>query len=441
MKISDTIKNIFISIAKKMGLQLEEKKQDGIDYNEKGFNPTAIGATVVAGITLDNSELNIIGDNARAEKLREIADYFTDEIENVAAEVALGTGDCILRPYTDGENIGINVIGNNDFTITESIGNTIKGIIIKLDEYETKRDIFRLFEVQSTKNGVVMIKRFAYKGNNEIPLNETIWNDMTEEEGIIADQLLIGRYKCPTINRDDYNSSAGVPITYGCEEIILNIREKYKQYNEEFERKRAKVFADRSLFWPNKMGGREIANDTFELMTGGVDGGIKNMIQEYSPEIRETDLSSGNNFNLSILELCCGLSRGVFTKPETAFATATEMRNSLQKTYSFVTKFRRKIELGNRMLFNAINIMLNVNNITPIGDYELVHEWSDNYIESTTETFSQLVQAHSIGAVKTEEVTAWVLNMPKEQAEEYVKEIKQEEAVEKEENIIEADGL
>ena len=82
------------------------------------------------------------------------------------------------------------------------------------------------------------------------------------------------------------------------------------------------------------------------------------MIEDYSPAIRETEFQAANNFNLSVLELCCGFSRGVFTKPETAFATASEMKNSLKKTFAFVKRFRRRLEVGDRMLFNAINIII-----------------------------------------------------------------------------------
>jgi len=164
------------------------------------------------------------------------------------------------------------------------------------------------------------------------------------------------------------------------------------------------------------------------------------MIQDYSPDIRSADFQLGEDFNLAVLELCCGFSRGVFTKPETSFATATEMKNSLKKTFSFVKKFRRKIESGNKMLFKAIDIIMNLNGTTPLGDWEIRHEWSYDYIEQTQEKFNQLIQAHSIGAVKTSDVTAWVLDMSQEEAELYVSEISEETETEEAE-ISDDDGF
>lgn len=136
MKAENIVKDIFLKIANKLGFKLQEKTENEIDYSKKGLNPTAIGAGVIANIAIDDSDIIIDGSNARAKALRKIKDYYTDEIQTPAAEVSLGTGDCIVRPFTDGKYIGLNIIGNCDFAITESIGTHLKGIIMKLDQYK-----------------------------------------------------------------------------------------------------------------------------------------------------------------------------------------------------------------------------------------------------------------------------------------------------------------
>lgn len=434
MKINEIAKEFFIKIAKKLGLELQKKSETKSLYNEDGFNPTAIGANVVAAIAVDDSEIIIDGKNKRADAIREMVDYFVEDIEDIAAEVSLGTGDCIVRPYTDGKNIGLNVIGNNDFVITESIGTQLKGVIMKIDEYTVDTKSYRLFESQSlkdTKSGsAVYIRRFAYLNDTEIDIQSTNWKGIMSEDMVLSEQLLLGRYKCPTINRENYNSANGVPITFGYDTVIGNVKKKYAQFNDEFDRKQAVTFIDRTLVKgdPNNNSPRKYKLDGHEFIntTGNLNDGISSMIQDYSPDIRSADFQLGEDFNLAVLELCCGFSRGVFTKPETSFATATEMKNSLKKTFSFVKKFRRKIESGNKMLFKAIDIIMNLNGITPMGDWEIRHEWSYDYIEQTQEKFNQLIQAHSIGAVKTSDVTAWVLDMSQEEAELYVSEIEAE---------------
>ena len=436
--MNSTIKGIILKIADRLGLELQERKESAVNYTDKGLNPTAIGANVIASIAIDDSEIKILGDSQRADAMRDFAAYFEESTEDIAAEVTLGMGDALVRPYTDGETIGLCVIGSDDFLITASIGNKLKGVVMKLDENKVKSGTYRFFEYQGLiDDNTVEIKRFAYKDGNECPLSETVWADWEQEVTIKADQLLVGRYKCPTINRDNYNSPNGVPITFGCEEIIDKVKAQYENYNDEFDRSKKLIFADRSLFKKNK------DDNTFELsparnfvmVRGGVDGGIKSQIDDYSPSIRETEYKNANDFNLSILELCCGFSRGIFTKPETAFATATEMKNSLKKTFSFVKKFRRKLEAGNKELFNAVNIIMNLNNMTPDGEWEVQFDWSYDYIEQTTERFNQLVQSVDRGAVKTEDLTSWVLGLDTDAAQDYIDELREEQRQQAAENM------
>lgn len=433
MKIDELTKKIFLNVAKLLGLELVKKTESDIDYSEKGLNPTAIGAGVIANIAIDDSDIIIEGENARADAMRKIAEYYTDEIQNAIAEVSLGTGDAIVRPFTDGKDIGFHILGNENFIITKCIGNKLKGIIMLIDEYTKNKKVYRLFESQTIKeNGdmqtIVYIRRFAYVDDKEIALVSTSWNEIPGEEIIFSEQLLIGRYKCPTINRENYNSANGVPITFGNEEIVDNIKTKYKQYNEEFDRKQAKTFVGQTMLktpgQPEGIKKQIIDGHVFLKTKGGVDGGVKGLIEDYSPAIRETEFQTANNFNFSILELCCGFSRGIFTAPETAFATATEMKNSLKKTFSFIKRFRRRLEAGDKMLFKAVNIIMNINATTPIGNWYLRHDWSYDYIEETKERFNQLMQGHSAGVVKDETVCAWINNLSEKEATKYMAELK-----------------
>jgi A118 family predicted phage portal protein len=422
--MKEIVKQIIEKIAERLGFTLYKKADIDFSYDDDGLNPTAIAANVISNIAIDDSDIIITGENARADKMREYASYYEDEIENTACEVALGTGDCILRPFTKEDEIGINVIGNDNFTVTSAVANKLLGVVMMLDDYEDNdNDTYRLFESQELVDGVCKIRRYTYKNNKEIPITETAWKDIETETDIVADQLLLGRIKCPTINRKDYNSVEGVPITYGNDELIEQVQDKFEQYNDEFDRKKSRIFADRLLFKRDDKGDLSVTDSQEIVKLRGDDRSISSLMETYSPEIRESDYKSGNDFNMAMLEMACGLSRGVFTKPETAFATATEMKNSLKKTFAFVKRFRRRIEIGNTQLFNAIDILMNVNNITPQGEWEVQYQWSYDYVEESREKFSQLLQGNSINAISRPEVRSWTLNIPLEQAKEEIEEM------------------
>ena len=127
--------------------------------------------------------------------------------------------------------------------------------------------------------------------------------------------------------------------------------------------------------------------------------------------------------NFKMLELLAGLSNGVLTSPTTNFATATEMKASLQATFAFMTKFRKSLENGTIDLLNAVNVLLNANNITPDGEWDVQFDWSSSYIENIQEQFNRLMQAESIGAVDKSEVRSWVMDEDLQTAEGKVAEI------------------
>ena len=73
---------------------------------------------------------------------------------------------------------------------------------------------------------------------------------------------------------------------------------------------------------------------------------------------------------------------------------------------------------------------MNRNNITPIGSYEVVFNWSDSYIENMTERFTALLQGEAIGAVDRAEVRAFIQNEPLDLAKEKVAEMVTPEGIE-----------
>ena len=121
------IKNIVLYLAKKMGLELQDKPLYRDDYSDmSSISLTAVIANKVATLTMQDSTITIEGESARAKFLQDFLDYYMGDRMDVAAEVALGTGDCIIKPYTDGKRLGVDIIKNRDFVVCESIGNDIQ---------------------------------------------------------------------------------------------------------------------------------------------------------------------------------------------------------------------------------------------------------------------------------------------------------------------------
>ena len=407
----------------------------------KNISVTAVIANKVSTLAMQDSTITIEGASARAKFIQGFLDYYLGDRMDVAAEVALGTGDCIIKPYTDGKRIGVDIVKNGDFAVCESIGNEILSCILKVGEIKNDSGLYQRYEIQmvkeaQTENGqdasALIIRNVAFKGSNEIPLSQVpAWKDIPEEQIIPnVDRPLFGRYKSPTVNRADVNGVNGVKITAGVDGPMEKVIEAYERFNREYDAKETMIFADKTLLVKDENGNVILPQKKrrlVQLMRGaGENANPGKLIQEFSPEIRGTDLEVGITVNNKMVELLCGLSPGILTPPTTSYATATEMRAALNSTFAVITKFRRTLEQGTDDLLYAVDVIANYNNLAPIGDWETHYDWSASYIEQLNERFNQLTVSEGIGAVEKAEVRAWVMDEPYETAKARVEEIAEE---------------
>lgn len=435
------IQTIFLNIAKRLGLELQRKPVELDDYSKPGLSMTAVIANRVATLTLQDSVIDIVGNSARAKFIEEFMQQFQGWKMGVSAEVGLGTGDCLVKPYTDGKRIGVDIIKNGDFVVCESIEDYIKSCIIKVGEIVTDNGTkYERFETQIVRDGMtedgqsasyLIIQNSAYKNGTQVPLDSVpAWADIKPEEIIPnVTATLFGRFKCPTVNRGNVNGVNGVKITHGLDDVMKKAAEAYERFNEEYKVKEPFIFADKTMFTKDEKGSLEIPKGkdrVFQLVRGNNDAGGQKLLQEYSPDIRSADLDTGIQVNFKMLELMAGLSAGILTSPTTNFATATEIRASLQATFAFITRFRRQIEVGTRQLLQAVDVIANRNNLAPIGDWDISFSWSASYIEQMAEHFNQLMMAQGVGAVSAAELREWLLDEDLETAKQRVAEIAEE---------------
>ena len=408
-----------------------EKNVDRTYAQHDDVNFTATIANRVATIAMLDSTVSIVGDSARAAFMREFLDSFVQDKMAVGAEVSLGTGDCLLKPWTDGQRIGVDIVANADFRVVESVGDFLKAVIIKADELKRGDKTYYRYEGQRLVDGDLYIDQMVYIGDVQLTRTEDwpeAWQEIKQTEIIPnVDGLLLGRYKCPTIKRDDVNSEQGVPVTYGLKNVLDEATKAYHRFTSEQEKGESMLFVDRTLFKADPVTGkRELPqgkNKLFQTVQGRDAG---DMVREYAPSLRTADLSVGVDVNLKMLELLAGFSAGVLTAPTTNYATATEIKASLNQTYAFITRFRARLIKGTDELLRAVEVIANRNNLTPMGSWEVHYDWSSAYIESVEEQFSRLVTGLNVGAISPEEVRAYITDEALDVAKERVDELRAE---------------
>lgn len=417
------IQTIIAAIAKRFGLELQSIQPDtGKPWSDtEGINLKAVVADKVNTLTFQDSKIRIIGESARAKWMRDFLEGYADERIPVAGNVALGTGDGILKPYTDGKRYGLDIIGgdNGDFRVCESIGNDILACVLKTGEIkDDKGNTFQRFEVHmvrdaETQDGrptsALIIHNLFYKNEREIregdPSFPTAWKGIPDSIVIPNyGKPLFGRIKCPTVNRKDVNGVNGVDIASGAEYAMQKAVEAYERFNSEYSMKEPMVFSAKTLFQRVRDGGDK---PVYELPKGKKrlfanvkpgDGDVSKMIHEYSPQIYGDQHELALQVDFRAVEMCIGLSYGILSHSELRYTNTDEIRASLNQTFAYITKYRRSIEKGIRDLLDGIDALLNVNGTTPMGEWDIQFDWSYDFVESTTQAFNQMMMAEGIGA-------------------------------------------
>jgi hypothetical protein len=270
------------------------------------------------------------------------------------------------------------------------------------------------------ENGSYLIRNRATKNEGECPLtNVPEWADITEELRIAnVDRLPVAILRCP-INKRTSSNVDGVPITYGSEALIGQIYECLNQIQREYDLKQAFVGVDSAMFDTNN-----------RLPNGGLFktfiGDTGEFWQVFDPLIRDNAYLTRLQSLFELLEKSVGTSKGILTAPEAA-TTATEIRRATYDTWTIVNAVRKQVEYAAEALVYAYDLLCNAYNLAPQGEYEIRYDWDYSLIENTMETFSQLMQAHSVNAI--DEVTIRQFVIPSEsleEAEKAVEKIKQQ---------------
>lgn len=438
-KLFTTIVALFRSL---FGIEPEEKTDQEIetDFYDRDLSIAATIAERVASLTLSESTITVVGDSASAKYLNTFAKWINDNKLYAIAQTTLGTGDCLARPNTYGKRIGLDIIPNKDFVIVDAIGDFLYSVLIRCDVLKKANDTYERWEYHKLNYfedaSYVTITQIATKNGRKIALTEVAaWANFSENQVIPnVDRLLFGRFKCPKLNREDVNSSNGVPITYGNEYIVQQAKDALLRFNDEFQRSEKFLFADKRVFKVKKEKDAQGNVREYSTLPQGKEAVIKTvngstqvdgspLMFEFNPSIRSGELEVGIERNFRMLELMCGLSEGILSKSTLTYTNTDEVRKSTQATFAFISNFRKVLETGLDDLLYAVNVICNFNLLTPMGNYAVNYDWSDSFVQSMAERFNELLQSLNMGAISTAEFRAWVMSEDLALAEEQLKKI------------------
>lgn len=417
------LNNVFKIKTQSKAKEIDNNQKYASDYeriDEINFN--AIFSNKLANYVINDSNMDVTGENARVDLLNKTGKSMWKKAKKMVS-MGFGYGGVIIVPYVKGGKIYYNLVPQNRMTIDEVDGDFITGATVLAEKKviggTLNSKVYMRWTNYQVKNGNITItQQFSDEKGNKIPAPD-FWANIQEVQVITGvDRVLFGYLKSPVNNRN-VSDTYGVPITYGCESTILEIKDTLEQIAREYELKQAFVGADATMF-----------NGKDALPTNGlfkkIDSGDDSFFEEFSPAIRDSSYYARLQEQYQRLEKEVGTSKGILSEVQTQNATATEIKRSMYDTFTLVDDMRSNIEKALEDFFYACNVLANAYNLSPQGEYELAFDWSYSLIEDPQQEFSQMMQAESKGIVSKVEIRQW-LNPDEtlEEAEAKIKEIEE----------------
>jgi len=394
-------------------LEAEEHRRRFEDTSNINFD-SIFGDSLAKKATSD-SDIEITGTNGNESRR---SDFIARVLATTWARIretttsALGKGGMFLVPSIINGEIFVNEISQDRGAINELNGNgDIISLTLTAEVRERGSNAYKRLVDYTLDNGTLTIRTKAVGEDSGSPVSLDIfpdWATITPEITISGvDRVPVAFLKCPKSNRKD-DSRYGVPITYGAEDLVRQLRDCMAQIEAEFTLKRPFVGADETLLGKeNKLP----SSGLFKIIQA--QGALRDgpFWEVFDPDIRDSSYYNRWMQLCYQMEKSVGTSRGILTEPITAAATATEIKAANYDTFCMVADIRKALEKCFEDLAYAVDVLAERFGLTPAGargDYSVTYNWDMSLLESSQETFTQLSELESRGLIQGARLAAWV---------------------------------
>ena len=412
--------NVFKIQTQTTSKEIDDNSKYAREYERiDDINFTSIFSNKLANYVISDSNMNITGENARVDLLNKTGQSMWKKAKKITS-MSFGYGDVIIVPYVKGGKIYYSLVPQDRLTIDETDGELITGATVLAEKKVISgavntKTYLRWTNYQIENGNLTITQQFSDDKGNKIPTPD-FWKDIQEVMAITnVDRVLFAYLKSPINNRKT-NDKYGVPITYGCEATIAEIKQTMQQLYDEYELKRPFVGADITMF-----------NGENALPKHGlfkkIDSGVDDFFEVFDPQFR--DYTDRLQELYKRLEHEVGTSYGILSEVNTLNATATEIKRAMFDTFTIVDDMRSNIEKAMEDFFYACNVLANAYNLSPQGEYELGFDWSYALLEDTNDEFNHLMAGVNKNVISDAELRNWIKpDEDMEQSEKAVEEIK-----------------
>ena len=446
MKFLDTILDqLAVRLQRRaQGIAARQRVSDAASKGDS-FSIESTCCESVANLMLLNFGMPVTGDTARARWLDGVSTDFVRRAAHRAAVAAMLTGDCIVVPSWNGHCMQHAVVPADRFAIFGANGDELTSVAYVIDRKTDKRagTAYTLLGVMDLVEGdgarSCRFRTFIARDGSLTDMTVADFPDWALENEVgwevpNVDGLLLGRFRNTTIDPLHPNAQKGAPLCFGASDPIAEIHYLVGQMHAEFELSEKAIIADKRMFRTRDVLGThgEVVDRVTELPRGreklfmDADGTLgTGAVSEWAPSIQLEPYREALEVQYRRVEQCIGVNAGILSKPDNvAYMNVDNVRKSTIQTQALISAERRAMERMLGQLMAAWNVWGNWYGVTPVGDFEVSYDWSDDYINTFADQQQSLLAGIGVGATDAVDYRMFVTGESPEAARARVEEIR-----------------
>ena len=314
-------------------------------------------------------------------------------------DYACAMGGVVLKPYVSGDRIFVSVVQAIDFypTSFDSDGDVTGGIFADY-AYIGNHKYTRL-EEHKLQNKTLTITNKVFKAvvseisstHENVLGNETSLTEVPEWAEIApvvtinnVERTLFQYFKMPFANSIEPRSPLGVSVFARAEEQIKEADRQWSETMWEFDGGEMAIYASHTLFRLDKDGNPIIPKGK-ERLFHSLEYNREEKFETHNPAFRDQSLFNGLNRIVQRIEFLCGLAYGTISEPTAIDKTATEVKQSRQRSFSTVVDIQKALQDALDHLVYAMDVLATLYELAPEGEYEVSYYWDDSLIVDSGE--------------------------------------------------------
>lgn len=372
--------------------------------NAPWLNDDVISLRLEQSITREfaNITLNEMTASVSNDKLQKIFETATEDLD-IELQSGLATGAMVIKPLGGDkvQYISANAFVPIEFDAKHRLVKVIFPEFRKIgDNYYTRLEYHNL----DPKKGLT-ITNTAYVSANEGQLGREIPLTAVDEWASLPASVTyptmlrpaFGYFRTPIKNTID-GSSCGMSAFANAIALIEKTDTQFGRLDWEFESGERAIHVDAAAF--KKEGTEKLNKRLYRAVD--VDLGNEELFKDFSPAIRQGDITDGLNTYLRRLEFSVGLAYGDLSNPETVAKTATEIKSAKDRKYNTVSAIQKQLKY---CLDDLVYALAFYNSLTTSG-YTFVCDFKDSILTDEQTERTQDIQDLSLGIMKPEEYRA-----------------------------------